>query len=50
MTSDIVHKAIKNTIKGKRYMAIKEWQVPAYLKGFDTFMENEGMDSGSIQS
>ena len=36
--------------KGKRYMLIKEWEVPAYLKEFDTIMKNEGMDSGSIQS
>ena len=44
------HKAIKAFYKGKKYSEIHNWEIPAYLMGFDLKLAAAGMDSSSIKS
>lgn len=41
------HKAIKFYYRGDKYRDSTEWEIPAYLKGFDTTLTDAGMDNGS---
>jgi hypothetical protein len=45
-----IHKALKKQYKGKKYSALKKWEVPPYLIGFDKTLADAGMDSGSIKT
>ena len=40
------HKAIKTYYKGNSYRDSTDWEIPAYLKGFDVTLTEAGMDSG----
>ena len=44
------HKAIKCYYKGSSYRNSTDWEIPAYLKGFDTTLTDAGMDRGSQQT
>ena len=41
------HKAIKSYYRGDKYRDSTDWEIPAYLKDFDTTLTNAGMDNGS---
>ena len=45
-----IHKSLKKQFKGKRYSAIKKWEVPPYLVGFDKVLADEGLDRGSLRT
>ena len=41
------HKAIKFYYRSDKYRGSTDWEIPAYLKGFDITLTNAGMDNGS---
>jgi hypothetical protein len=45
-----IHKSLKTHYKGKKYSAIKTWEIPPYLIGFDRTLADAGMDSGSVRT
>ena len=47
--NDVGHcyKAIKSYYRSDKYRDSRDWEIPAYLKDFNTTLTNAGMDNGS---